>query len=122
VRLLRLDVRSNDVANLLDHMTSVERWRDGPHAGLAWPPASSRTARAIIHCQGEKGISDFDRGPIRSGPGWFPRPGDMARRPGQVCGQPGQPLQETLGLEEEPTTRTLCHHGRRRKKRARRHQ
>ena len=27
-RLLHLDVRSNDVANLLDHMTSVERWRE----------------------------------------------------------------------------------------------
>ncbi len=62
LRLLRLDVRSNDVANLLDHMTSVERWRERTTRwfGLA--------TCFVSHCKSdhfivkrEKGISDFDR-------------------------------------------------------------
>lgn len=62
LRLLRMDVRSNDVANLLDHMTNVERWRERTTRwyGLA--------TCFVSHCKSdhfivkrEKGISDFDR-------------------------------------------------------------
>jgi hypothetical protein len=62
IGLLRLDVRSQDVANMLDHMTEVERWRERV---CRW---HSLAVCFVSHCKSdhftvkrEKGISDFDR-------------------------------------------------------------
>lgn len=62
LRLLALDVRSNDVAVLMDHMTEVERWRERT---CRW---YSLAKCFVEHCKSdhflvpkEKGVTDFTR-------------------------------------------------------------